>query len=89
MKAVPDVFDLIITDIEMPEIGGFELARRIRYGIVPRYKDVPILMLTGHSTEGNVRKGKFHKIQGFIVKPPSPETLKRHMVRALGIKRAP
>jgi CheY-like chemotaxis protein len=79
-------FDLVITDIEMPEMGGFELARMIRYGAVPQYKDIPILMLTGHSTEENVQKGRIHRIQGFIVKPPSAFVLKKYMTRALGAK---
>lgn len=79
-------FDLVITDIEMPEMGGFELARMIRYGAVPPYKDIPILMLTGHSTEENVLKGRIHRIQGFIVKPPSAFVLKKYMMRALGAK---
>lgn len=89
LSNVRGFFDLVISDIEMPEMAWFELVRRIRYGVVPRYKDIPILMLTGHSTEGNVQKGKFHKIQGFIVKPPSPEVLKRHITRALRINPAP
>ena len=45
--------DLVISDIEMPEMDDFELARRIRYGTVPKYKDVPILMLTGQDTSYN------------------------------------
>ncbi|MEK7246012.1 MAG: response regulator [Pseudomonadota bacterium] len=75
--------DLVISDIEMPEMGGFELARRIRLGAVAKFKDIPILMLTGHSTEDNIRKGRIHRIQGFIVKPPSAEILERNMTRAL------
>lgn len=76
-------FGLVITDIVMPGMDGFELARKIRLGTVPKYKDIPILMLTGHSTEENVRKGRIHRIQGFIVKPPTVEILERHMARAL------
>lgn len=79
-------FDLVISDIEMPEMGGFELARMIRYGTVPQYKDIPILMLTGHSTEENVQKGRIHRIQGFIVKPPNADVLKKYMTRALATK---
>jgi two-component system chemotaxis response regulator CheY len=75
--------DLVISDIEMPEMNGFELARKIRWGAVPRYKDVPFLMLTGRDTEENVQKGRAYRIQGFIVKPPTPEILKDHIVRAL------
>lgn len=78
--------DLVISDIEMPEMGGFELARKIRLGVVSKYKDIPFLMLTGHSTEENIMKGRIHRIQGFIVKPPSAEVLERYMTRALKIK---
>ncbi|MEG3619471.1 response regulator [Magnetovibrio sp. PR-2] len=76
--------DMIITDIEMPELNGFEFARRVRYGQVERFKSVPILMLTGADTEDNIRKGRIHKINAFIVKPPKPEELRDHMLLALG-----
>ena len=80
----PDI-DLIISDIEMPEMDGYELVRRVRYGTVPKFQGVPILMLTGKDTERNVQKAKIHKINGFIVKPPTVDVLKQHMRRALGI----
>ena len=77
--------DLVISDIVMPEMDGYELVRRIRYGVAPAHKDVPILVLTGKDTEINVRKAKIHKIEGFIVKPPSAEVIERHMREALGL----
>ena len=79
-------FDLVVTDIEMPEMDGFELARKIRLGAVEKFKSIPILMLTGHNTDEYIRKGRIHRVQGFIVKPPSTETLARHIKRALKIK---
>lgn len=81
LESAPAPINLVISDIEMPEMGGFELARRIRLGTVPKYKDVPILMLTGHSTEENIMKGRIHRIQGFIVKPTSADVLKRNIAR--------
>lgn len=78
--------DVIISDIEMPGMTGFELARKVRYGAVPQYKDVPILMLTGQDTEDNVKKGRIHKIEGFIVKPPKADVLKSYLERALGLR---
>ncbi len=77
--------DLVVSDIEMPEMDGFELVRRIRYGTVPQYKDVPILMLTGKDTEENLMKARIHNIDGFIVKPPNADTLEIHMRKALGL----
>ncbi|MBF0248273.1 MAG: response regulator [Alphaproteobacteria bacterium] len=75
--------DLMICDIEMPEMNGFELARKIRYGIVERYRKIPFLMLTGSDTEDNIRKGRIHKIDGFIVKTPSSEDLRSRILMAL------
>ena len=76
--------DLIISDIEMPELDGYELVRRVRYGVVPKFKDVPILILTGKDTDENVLKARFHKISGFIVKPTNAESLEREICKALG-----
>ncbi len=77
--------DLIICDIEMPGMDGFEFVRRLRYGDVSKYKDVPILMLTGVDTPRNVRRGRYHKIAGFLVKWPAEDTLRKHMLDALGL----
>lgn len=79
-------FDPLISDIEMPVMDGFELVRKIRWGAVPEYKDVPFLMLTGQDTEENIVKGHAYRIQGFIVKPPKPDILRDHIGRARGIK---
>ena len=77
--------DLIISDIKMPEVDGYEFVRKVRYGEVPKYKDVPILILTGVNTDQNVQKARFHKIDGFIVKPPNAEDLERKLRKALGL----
>ena len=45
----------------------------------------PILVLTGKDSERDVRKAGIHKIDGFIVKPPTAETLGRYMRKALGL----
>ena len=77
--------DLVICDINMPEMSGFEFVRQIRLGAVPEVKNIPILMLTGEDTDENVTKGKYHRIDGFIVKPPTADSLRGHMMRALGL----
>jgi CheY-like chemotaxis protein len=50
----PTCFDLVITDLNMPELDGFELAGRLR-----QYRpDLPVIMITASETEGisEVRK---------------------------------
>ncbi len=84
--AEPDTdIDLVICDIEMPEMTGYEFVRRIRYGTVPRFKDVPILILTGHATEKNVQRAQTHKINGFVTKPPTVDSLRLEIHAALGL----
>ena len=84
--AEPDTdIDLVICDIEMPEMTGYEFVRRIRYGTVPRFKDVPILILTGHATEKNVQRAQTHKINGFVTKPPTVDILRLEIHAALGL----
>ncbi len=85
LKNAEPPIDLVISDIKMPEMDGFELVRRICYGTVPQYKAIPILVLTSKDTERNVDKARIHKIDGFIVKPPKAEDLERRMLKALGL----
>ena len=76
--------DLIICDIEMPEMGGFEFVRRVRMGAAPGHEDVPIVMLTGKDTDKNAQRARIHRISGFLVKPAKANTLKNAIRHALG-----
>ncbi len=84
METTRDKIDLVVADIAMPELDGWGLARRIRYGAVPRFKNTPIFMLTGHDSDANHRKAQIHKINGFLVKPPSVDRLAQLMGEHLG-----
>lgn len=81
-QAEPKI-DLVVCDIEMPEMGGYEFVRQVRYGAVPGYKDLPIIMLTGKDTDLNTQRALIHKINGFLVKPAQPNTLGNTIRRAL------
>ena len=81
-EAEPKI-DLVICDIEMPEMGGYEFVRQVRFGAVPGYKDIPVIMLTGKDTDENTQKALIYKINGFLVKPAQPDTLGNTIRRAL------
>ena len=85
LSETPNDVDLVICDIEMPLMNGFEFARRVRYGTVPRFKDLPILMLTGHMTEKHVDYAHTHKVSGLIEKPLTADVLKVEIDHVLGI----
>ncbi len=54
-KVASSQFDFIVTDVEMPEIDGFELTERLRQD--ERYKHIPIIMVTSLASEENRVKG--------------------------------
>jgi two-component system, chemotaxis family, chemotaxis protein CheY len=65
--------DLVITDLNMPNMDGIAMIRALR--TLPSYKFVPILMLTTESQESKKSEGKSAGATGWIVKPFTPEQL--------------
>ncbi|ARV18376.1 CheY FOG, CheY-like receiver [Comamonadaceae bacterium] len=67
--------DLIITDINMPNMGGLELIRQVK--ALPGYRFVPILTLTTESDASKRDEGKKLGATGWLVKPVSgPDLVK-------------
>jgi two-component system chemotaxis response regulator CheY len=66
-------FDLVITDINMPNMDGFELIENLRK--IDKYKKTPLLVLTTERTDEMKRRGKEVGATGWIVKPFLPEQL--------------
>jgi two-component system chemotaxis response regulator CheY len=65
--------DAVITDLNMPNMNGFELIRELRAN--PTYKFTPILMLTTEAEGSKKEEGKAAGATGWIVKPFNPEKL--------------
>ncbi|HOA82768.1 MAG TPA: response regulator [Thermodesulfovibrio thiophilus] len=59
--------DLLITDLEMPVMHGYEIISRVRKDA--RFKDVPIIVLTSRGTKKHEEKALALGADGFIVKP--------------------
>jgi two-component system chemotaxis response regulator CheY len=74
-------FDLVVTDINMPNMNGIELITALRK--MPNYKFTPILCLTTESSDDMKGKGKSAGATGWIVKPFSPEKLLATIARVL------
>lgn len=65
--------DVVITDLNMPNMDGLELIRQLRAN--PAYKFIPILMLTTEADDSKKSAGKEAGATGWIVKPFNPEKL--------------
>lgn len=71
--ATSDSFDLVITDVNMPNMDGITLCQELRK--LPAFKFTPILMLTTESSGDMKMKGKAAGATGWLVKPFNPEKL--------------
>jgi two-component system, chemotaxis family, chemotaxis protein CheY len=74
--------DMVITDLNMPNVDGIELIRALRTN--PSFKFTPIVMLTTESSMNKKDAGKEAGATGWIVKPFKPEQLIAVVKRLLG-----
>jgi two-component system chemotaxis response regulator CheY len=70
-----DRVDLILTDINMPDINGLELISYLRNH--PNYKDIPLFIISTEGSPKDIEKGKQLGADEYIVKPFSPATLQQ------------
>ncbi len=73
--------DLILMDVQMPDMNGIEVMRRIK--TVPRLADIPVIMMTGKSDRAVVAESLKAGAIGFVVKPLVRENLLLKMAQAL------
>jgi DNA-binding response OmpR family regulator len=73
--------DLIVLDLMLPGIGGFEISRRVRQN--PEGQKVKILMLTARAAEAERRKGLGLGADRYITKPFSTRDLMKEIADLL------
>ena len=61
----PDRFDLIITDMTMPQMSGVKLSEKIK----TLRPEIPVIICTGHSPLIDEERAKSIGIAGFVIKP--------------------
>jgi len=74
--------NMLITDLNMPNVDGIELIRRVR--AQQQFKFMPIVMLTTESQDAKKQEGKAAGATGWIVKPFKPEQLVAVVKKVLG-----
>ena len=74
-------FDLVITDINMPNMNGIELIERLRQ--LDEYRYTPILVLSTEFSAEKKAQGKAAGATGWIVKPFDPDQLLSVVSRVL------
>lgn len=65
--------DLVLTDLNMPQMDGLELSRTIRSNDV--YRELPIVMVTTEASEADRKIGLEAGVTTYLTKPISPQRL--------------
>ncbi len=66
-------YDLILSDIDLPDISGFEICRRVKQN--PNLQAVPIMLMSGRLAEGNEARALNLGAADYLSKPFRADTL--------------
>ena len=84
-KAVSGEYDLILMDMQMPEMDGVEATREIRKNNSnPHLKTIPIIALTANSESDVALEVKSAGMNGIIPKPFDPDEVRDQLSKILG-----
>lgn len=75
-------FDLVITDLNMPEMDGLTFIRELRKS--PEHRAIPVLFVSTESSEAVKQQAKAAGATGWVTKPFSPDQLCRVVEKVLG-----
>jgi len=81
-QAKKEQYNLIITDVNMPNMDGISLTRELR--TLENYKFIPILTLTTEAGKTKKDEGRAAGATGWIVKPFNPDQLLSTIKKVLG-----
>lgn len=65
--------DLVICDIMMPRMDGYQTARQLKGD--PSTEDIPIVFLSAKAQQSDIEKGEEFGVQGYLTKPFDPNEL--------------
>lgn len=72
-------FDLLITDLNMPNMDGFELIRALRENA--EYRELPVIILSSLSDQANKEQGARLGVSSYVVKPFSLEKIQYEVAK--------
>jgi two-component system chemotaxis response regulator CheY len=74
---------LVLCDVHMEPVDGFELVRRIREFRLASIRDTPIIMLTADAHEATVTTARGLQVQGYLTKPVDIDILRDRLEAVL------
>jgi two-component system, chemotaxis family, chemotaxis protein CheY len=75
--------DVIISDINMPEMNGLELLAKLKQDDL--YREIPVILISTEGSDERMQKAFAGGAQGFIKKPFLPEELRKKLYEIIGV----
>jgi two-component system chemotaxis response regulator CheY len=75
--------DIILTDINMPEMNGEDFVRELERE--EKFRSIPVVVVSTDATQNRIRRMLDLGAKGYVVKPFSPEALRGELERVLGV----
>ena len=72
-KVAEDLPDMIVLDVMMPRMDGFEVLKKLQSDA--KYKDIPVIMLTAKAQDADIFKGWQSGVSSYLTKPFNPKEL--------------
>jgi len=76
LRSPDNKINLVLCDLGMPDVDGFQFARAVRHADTSRMRSVKILVATAQSSKESVEKARGIGIDGYVLKPFSLEQLR-------------
>jgi two-component system sensor histidine kinase/response regulator len=80
-------FDVILMDLQMPEMGGLEATQKIRELELQRQRYTPIVAMTAHAMQGDRERCIAAGMDGYVSKPIQPKALEDALLKVSGMER--
>ncbi len=87
LSTLPEGIDLVITDLNMPNMDGYSLIETLREN--ESYRETPIIILSSESEEEDRERGMEVGASSYLVKPFKPNVLLAEVSKYLSVEKSP